>query len=74
MDKETVKRLAKCPCCGLQWEENCEQHACIELFGECIICRFMPDSKGSKSGSQEDIIAIQAERRKMIAIRNAKDN
>lgn len=29
----------KCPKCELEWQEPCEQTACIELFGECISCR-----------------------------------
>lgn len=29
----------KCQKCNLEWQEPCEQTACIELFGECISCR-----------------------------------
>lgn len=57
----------QCFCCGNQWDKNTEQHACIELFGECISCRFVPNSKGSRSGTNADIDAIQQKRRDMIS-------
>ena len=60
--------VAQCPCCGLRWDENCEQHACIVLFGECIPCRFSPSGLGTKSGTQADIDAIQAKRRQMLGL------
>jgi hypothetical protein len=56
----------QCPCCGLLWERKSEQHASIELFGECICCRFMPDGKGTRSGTQDDLDRIQAKRRALI--------
>lgn len=31
--------MIKCPNCGFEWQEPCEQTSCIELFGECISCR-----------------------------------
>lgn len=63
-------KVAQCPCCRMQWDEKTEQHASIELFGECIVCRFMPDGKGTGSGSQADIDAIQARWRKMLGLRH----
>jgi len=65
--QEQVIAWAQCPCCGLQWDKNTEQHACIELFGECIPCRFVPNSKGTRSGSNADIDAIQERQRDMIS-------
>lgn len=60
--------VAQCSCCGLQWEENCEQHTCIILFGECISCRFSPSGLGTKSGTQAELDAIQAKRRQMLGL------
>jgi hypothetical protein len=56
-----------CPCCGSEWETDCEQHVCIQLFGECIACRFLPAGKGSRSGSLADMDRITARRRELIA-------
>lgn len=58
----------ECPCCRMKWEETLEQHASILLFGECIVCRFMPGSKGSRAGTQDDIDAIQAKRWKLLGL------
>jgi hypothetical protein len=57
----------QCPYCAQAWERNSEQHACIELFGECICCRFLPDGKGTRSPIPGDIHRIQLKRRSMIA-------
>jgi hypothetical protein len=56
-----------CPSCGLQWEATCEQHVSIQLFGECIVCRFLPAGKGSRSGTLADMDRIVARRRELIA-------
>jgi len=61
-------RQVECPCCRKKWDETSEQHASILLFGECFVCRFMPDSRGSRSGTQDDIDAIQAKRRKLLGL------
>lgn len=57
----------KCPCCCNVLTPDSEQAICVELFGECIFCRFSPNSKGSKSGTQtelsEIVIKQQANRR-----------
>ena len=61
-----------CPCCGLHWDEpGCEQAACIELFGECIPCRFLPAGKGSRSGSIADMDRIVARRKEMLVAASA---
>jgi hypothetical protein len=65
-----VGRQVECPCCGRKWDETSEQNASILLFGECIVCRFMPDSMGSRAGTQDDIDAIQAKRRKLLGLPN----
>ena len=56
-------RHGVCPCCGLKWDDDTEQAACIELYCECIACRFSPSGKGSRSGSMEDLDCIHARAR-----------
>ncbi len=58
----------QCLCCGNQWDKYTEQHACIELFGECISCRFVPNSRGSGAGTNAEIDAIQQRQREMVAV------
>ncbi len=48
----------KCPCCCHYFEQDTEQAICVEVFGECIFCRFSPNSKGSKSGTQAELSEI----------------
>jgi len=48
----------KCQCCGNSFEIDSDQAICVESFGECIFCRFSPNSKGSKSGTQEELSEI----------------
>ena len=48
----------KCPCCCNVLTPDSEQAICVELFGECIFCRFSPNSKGSKSGTQAELAHI----------------
>ena len=47
-----------CPCCRNAFEPYSEQAICVESFGECIFCRFSPNSKGSKSGTQAELSEI----------------
>ena len=51
-----------CPKCGREWEAPCEQSVCIEMFGECIPCRFIPigdiNKVGSGLGTDEEVEAI----------------
>jgi hypothetical protein len=47
-----------CHCCSNYFEPDSEQAICVELFGECIFCRFSPNSKGSKSGTQAELSEI----------------
>jgi hypothetical protein len=47
-----------CPCCRNHFEQDSEQAICVESFGECIFCRFSPNSKGSKSGTQAELSEI----------------
>lgn len=48
----------KCPCCRNVLTPDSEQAICLELFDECIFCRFSPNSKGSKSGTQAELAHI----------------
>jgi len=52
--------LVKCPVCSLEWDDpNCEQAICIELYDECIPCRFSPSHPhGSNTDDQEGMDAI----------------
>jgi hypothetical protein len=63
---EEVRKAVTCPHCRQSWKRHCDQHASIELFGECIPCRFMPDGKGTREGTQDDIAAIQAKRQQWV--------
>lgn len=60
--------VIKCPCCERQYAKLTEQHACIDLFGECIPCRFVPGTKGSGSGIPMDISQIQHKKTNMEKI------
>lgn len=53
-----VKLDVLCPCCRHAFQPDSEQAICVELFGECIFCRFSPNSKGSKSGTQAELSEI----------------
>ena len=60
-DKELIDRVSKdvgCPCCGNYFAPDSDQAICVESFGECIFCRFSPNSKGSKSGTQSELSEI----------------
>lgn len=50
----------KCPCCCNYFEQDTEQAICVESFGECIFCRFSPNSRGSKSGTNAELTEIVA--------------
>ena len=56
-----------CPCCRNHFDPDSDQAICVESFGECIFCRFSPNSKGSKSGTQlelsEIVVAQEVKRR-----------
>lgn len=47
-----------CPCCRNAFDPDSDQAICVESFGECIFCRFSPNSKGSKSGTQAELSEI----------------
>lgn len=52
----------ECQKCGRSWEKPCDQTRCIERFGECIVCRFVPRGQqnphGSGSGTDEEFSAL----------------
>lgn len=66
-----MNEQCQCPKCRRQWDINTEQHACIDMFGECIHCRFVPCGKGSGSGTNADLDAIQEKRRQMLGLPRA---
>jgi len=51
-----------CPKCSREWQEPCEQTNCIERFGECIPCRFLPVGEnnpyGSGVGTKDELDAL----------------
>lgn len=53
--------MKKCPVCPRSWDDNSEQAVCIEMFNECIVCRFGVKGPGSHSGIQEELDKISAE-------------
>lgn len=53
--------MKECPKCKLQWQEPCEQTACIELFGECISCRRFVLTEDEVKQIQETAHGIKGE-------------
>jgi hypothetical protein len=54
----------ECTICGREWPEGSEQAICVELFGECIVCRFAIGKRyreGSKAGTDADLEKITDE-------------
>jgi len=39
--------VSACPKCAREWDAPCQQTWCIAHYGECIVCRFGPDGKGT---------------------------
>lgn len=58
--------LLVCPACGTKWEHDSEQAICIEKHGECVVCRFSPSGKGSRSGTMKDLDNIALERKRRM--------
>jgi len=58
----TEEKKAKCPCCSRAWPIGCEQEISIRFYGECIVCKFSPQGKGSNNGTTRelDIVSIEA--------------
>lgn len=58
----TDTNFAECPRCKRKWIVPCEQSKCIELYKECMCCRFIPHGKinllGSASGTEDELKAI----------------
>lgn len=50
-----------CPTCRFDHGGDCEQQVCIDLYGECFTCRFVPHGTGSGSGTPDEFVAIQDE-------------
>lgn len=52
----------KCPKCHRQWDTGSQQAKCIDMFGECVVCRFVPPGEinpyGSGAGSEDDFNAL----------------
>lgn len=58
--------MKACPKCERQYPVPCEQTICIERYGECIPCRFIPvggeiNKHGSGEGTTEELNAIGVE-------------
>jgi len=53
--------MITCPKCTRQWDEGCEQHACISKFQQCLFCYFV---KGD---------GTQAELQQVIDLKEAWD-
>lgn len=63
-DSTEVLGVDVCPVCGRTWPHPSEQGRCVELFGECVVCRFVPvgvgpNIRGSGAGTPEDLAALQ---------------
>ena len=50
-----------CKKCTRLWQVNSEQAISIEKHGECIVCKFTPQGKGSNNGTKEQLNEISAE-------------
>ena len=64
----------KCQCCGNSFDIDSDQAICVESFGECIFCRFSPNSKGSKSGTQAELSEIVVKQEVKRRFKNQQPN
>ena len=46
--------------CGLL---DVKQAISIDLFNECVVCKFTPGGKGSNDGTKEDLEALRDRRK-----------
>lgn len=58
---ERFPLTAECPSCCFDPGGDYAQQVCIDLFGECLTCRFMPHGCGSGSGTPDEFVAIDRE-------------
>ena len=54
-------RQIKCPTCLRRWPVDCEQAICVEMYGECVVCKFTPQGKGLNDGTPEQLNEIKHE-------------
>lgn len=54
---ETELERAACPKCARSWSRPCEQSACIDFHGECMVCRFGIGGTGTAEEAESIRIA-----------------
>ena len=57
-----------CPTCARQWQKTSEQGVSIELYDQCVVCKFTPQGNGSNDGSRKelDLVASESLRRRAV--------
>lgn len=50
--------MINCPECDREWPKSSEQGVSINLYDECVVCKFTPLGKGSNNGTNEEFEAV----------------
>jgi hypothetical protein len=56
-----------CKKCTRLWQVDSEQAISIEMFDECIVCKFTPRGEGLNDGTKEQLDKITSEYNKRAA-------
>ena len=56
-----MKENIECPKCFRCWPVDCEQAISVEMYGECVVCKFTPQGKGSNDGTPEQLHEVRHE-------------
>lgn len=59
--RSVFNRVVRCPKCDRQWNGASEQAVSVDLHGECVVCKFTPQGKGSNNGTKEELRLIADE-------------
>ena len=61
----------ECRVCEHIWEKDSEQAISVEMFNECVCCRFVKgDGIGSNSGTSEELGRVSTERERRWLLHN----
>lgn len=56
-----MDELLECDFCERKWPMDSEQAISIEMFGQCIVCKFTPIGRGSNDGTNEQLQNVSDE-------------
>lgn len=59
-----MKDKIRCETCKRLWQVDSEQAISIEMFDECIVCKFTPLGEGLNDGTKEQFDKITSEHNK----------